>query len=109
MKNLRLKFVLITMSMLTVIIMILLFIGYRYDNYWDEMETYRVIQIVSNKGGVEEFSSQAVSSEAIVIATIDEKDNVSIKTNNTVLTNKEVKKVREVKVVKRMRNFKNKN
>ena len=55
MKNLRLKFVLITMSMLTVIIMILLFIGYRYDNYWDEMETYRVIQIVSNKGGVEEF------------------------------------------------------
>ncbi len=96
MKNLRLKFVLITMSMLTVIIMILLFIGYRYDNYWDEMETYRVIQIVSNKGGVEEFSDQAVSSEAIVIATIDEKDNVSIKTNNTVLTNKEVKKVSKI-------------
>ena len=49
MKNLRLKFVLITMSMLTVIIMILLFIGYRYDNYWDEEIYDQYPQIINKK------------------------------------------------------------
>ena len=50
MKNLRLKFVLITMSMLTAMVLVLLVISERYDKYWDEYDTYRIVKLVAANG-----------------------------------------------------------
>lgn len=88
MKNLRLKFVLITMSMLTAIVLVLLVIGERYDKYWDEYDTYRIVKLVAANGYVKENTD-----EAIAFVTIDENDKPDIQVNNTFLTNKEVKEV----------------
>ena len=88
MKNLRLKFVLITMSMLTAMVLVLLVIGERYDKYWDEYDTYRIVKLVAANGYVKENTD-----EAIAFVTIDENDKPDIQVNNTFLTNKEVKEV----------------
>ena len=88
MKNLRLKFVLITMSMFTAMVLVLLVIGERYDKYWDEYDTYRIVKLVAANGYVKENTD-----EAIAFVTIDENDKPDIQVNNTFLTNKEVKEV----------------
>ena len=88
MRNLRLKFVLITMSMLTAMVLVLLVIGERYDKYWDEYDTYRIVKLVAANGYVKENTD-----EAIAFVTIDENDKPDIQVNNTFLTNKEVKEV----------------
>lgn len=88
MKNLRLKFVLITMSMLTTMVLVLLVISERYDKYWDEYGTYRIVKLVAANGYVKENTD-----EAIAFVTIDENDKPDIQVNNTFLTNKEVKEV----------------
>lgn len=78
MKNLRLKFVLITMSMLTAMVLVLLVIGERYDKYWDEYDTYRIVKLVAANGYVKENTD-----EAIAFVTIDENDKPDIQVNNT--------------------------
>ncbi|WP_200795913.1 sensor histidine kinase [Streptococcus equinus] len=88
MKNLRLKFVLITMSMLTAMVLILLVISDRYDRYWDEYDTYRIVKLVASNGYVKENTD-----EAIAFTTIDEDNKINVQVNNTFLTNKEVKEV----------------
>nr|WP_286784211.1 HAMP domain-containing sensor histidine kinase [Streptococcus sp. UBA4344] len=88
MKNLRLKFVFITMSMLTAMVLILLVISDRYDRYWDEYDTYRIVKLVAANGYVKENTD-----EAIAFVTIDENDKPDIQVNNTFLANKEVKEV----------------
>ena len=88
MKNLRLKFVLITMSMLTAMVLILLVISDRYDRYWDEYDTYRIVKLVASNGYVKENTD-----EAIAFTTIDNDNKVNVQVNNTFLTNKQVKEV----------------
>lgn len=88
MKNLRLKFVLITMSMLTTMVLVLLVISERYNKYWDEYDTYRIVKLVAANGYVKENTD-----EAIAFVIIDENDKPDIQVNNTFLTNKEVKEV----------------
>ena len=73
MKNLRLKFVLITMSMLTAMVLVLLVISERYDKYWDEYDTYRIVKLVAANGYVKENTD-----EAIAFVTIDENDKPDI-------------------------------
>ena len=69
MKNLRLKFVLITMSMLTAMVLVLLGIGERYDKYWDAQDTYRIVKLVAANGYVKENTD-----DAIAFVTIDDND-----------------------------------
>lgn len=88
MRNLRLKFVLITMSMLTTMVLVLLVISERYNKYWDEYYTYRIVKLVAANGYVKENTD-----EAIAFVIIDENDKPDIQVNNTFLTNKEVKEV----------------
>lgn len=88
MRNLRLKFVLITMSMLTTMVLVLLVISERYNKYWDEHDTYRIVKLVAANGYVKENTD-----EAIAFVIIDENDKPDIQVNNTFLTNKEVKEV----------------
>ena len=85
MRNLRLKFVLITMSMLTTMVLVLLVISERYNKYWDEYDTYRIVKLVAANGYVKENTDEAI---AFVI-----NDKPDIQVNNTFLTNKEVKEV----------------
>ena len=86
MRNLRLKFVLITMSMLTTMVLVLLVISERYNKYWDEYDTYRIVKLVAAIGYVNENTD-----EAIAFVIIDKNDKPDIQVNNTFLTNKEVK------------------
>lgn len=88
MRNLRLKFVLITMSMLTTMVLVLLVISERYNKYWDEYATYRIVKLVAANGYVKENTD-----EAIAFVIIDKNDKPDIQVNNTFLTNKEVKEV----------------
>lgn len=88
MRNLRLKFVLITMSMLTTMVLVLLVISERYNKYWDEHDTYRIVKLVAANGYVKENTD-----EAIAFVIIDKNDKPDIQVNNTFLTNKEVKEV----------------
>lgn len=88
MRNLRLKFVLITMSMLTTMVLVLLVISERYNKYWDEYYTYRIVKLVAANGYVKENTD-----EAIAFVIIDKNDKPDIQVNNTFLTNKEVKEV----------------
>lgn len=88
MRNLRLKFVLITMSMLTTMVLVLLVISERYNKYWDEYDTYQIVKLVAANGYVKENTD-----EAIAFVIIDENDKPDIQVNNTFLTNKEVKEV----------------
>lgn len=88
MRNLRLKFVLITMSMLTTMVLVLLVISERYNKYWDEYGTYRIVKLVAANGYVKENTD-----EAIAFVIIDKNDKPDIQVNNTFLTNKEVKEV----------------
>ena len=88
MRNLRLKFVLITMSMLTTMVLVLLVISERYNKYWDEYDTYRIVKLVAANGYVKENTD-----EAIAFVIIDKNDKPDIQVNNTFLTNKEVKEV----------------
>ena len=69
-------------------VLVLLVIGERYDKYWDEYDTYRIVKLVAANGYVKENTD-----EAIAFVTIDENDKPDIQVNNTFLTNKEVKEV----------------
>ena len=76
MRNLRLKFVLITMSMLTTMVLVLLVISERYNKYWDEYDTYRIVKLVAANGYVKENTD-----EAIAFVIIDKNDKPDIQVN----------------------------
>lgn len=86
--NLRRKFVIITMSMLAGMIMILFIISNRYDRYWDEYDTHRIVQMVANNGYLNNGSG-----EALALVRIDAESHITIDVNDTDLTNKEVKTI----------------
>ena len=74
--------------MLTTMVLVLLVISERYNKYWDEYDTYRIVKLVAANGYVKENTD-----EAIAFVIIDKNDKPDIQVNNTFLTNKEVKEV----------------
>ncbi|MGT2679847.1 sensor histidine kinase [Streptococcus ratti] len=100
-KNLRKKFVLITMSLMTGLVLLLFIISNYYDRYWDDYDTYRIVKVVANNGYVKNFSN-----EAIAIVSIDKDDKPTIASNYTLMTNKEVKKVSRILMKKGKKGWK---
>lgn len=87
-ESLRKKFVIVTMSLLVVVLGILFMVSNRYDRYWDEYDTYRIVKIISNNGYLKDYAD-----EAVALTTIDSAQKVTIVANATELTNQEVKEV----------------
>ena len=88
MRNLRLKFVLITMSMLTTMVLVLLVISERYNKYWDEYDTYRIVKLVAANGYVKK-----ILTKPLLLLLLIKMTNQIFKLTTLFLTNKEVKEV----------------
>ena len=58
--------------------LVLLVISERYNKYWDEYDTYRIVKLVAANGYVKENTD-----EAIAFVIIDKNDKPDIQVNNT--------------------------
>lgn len=99
-RNLRQKFVIITMSLTSSLVLLLFMISNYYDNYWNNYDTYRLVKMVAQNDYL-----HSSSDEAIAMVTITN-DKVSIKNNYTDLTDEEVKDVSRSLLKKRRKSWK---
>lgn len=83
--RLRKQFVIVTMSLLTVVVVLLLAVNHYYSQFWDKMDNYRLVRLVA--------SNQYLTSpndEELALVTIPPNQPSKVQLNNTLLSNEEV-------------------
>ncbi|MGT2683021.1 sensor histidine kinase [Streptococcus porci] len=86
-KNLRQKFVLINMSLMSGLVLLLFSVSNYYDHYWNEFDTHRIVKIVAQNG------YHASSDEMLVLVSIDADETIHIINNDTDLSNQEIRDI----------------
>ncbi|MBM7635314.1 signal transduction histidine kinase [Streptococcus saliviloxodontae] len=76
------------MSLMAGLGLLLFMISHFYDEYWNDYDTHRVVEVISKNGYLKDYSN-----EAVAFVTIDEDMVPTVASNFTELTNKEVKKI----------------
>ncbi|MBY5033830.1 HAMP domain-containing histidine kinase [Streptococcus gallolyticus] len=83
--HLRKQFVIITMSLLTVVVAFLFTVNHYYSQFWDTMDNYRLVRLVASNQYI-----AIPNDEAIALVTIPPNQPSKVQLNNTLLSNDEV-------------------
>lgn len=83
--HLRKQFVVITMSLLTVVVAFLFALSNYYGKYWDDFDDYRLVKMVAQNDYM-----TIPNDETIALASISSDKDIAIQVNNTYLSNDDV-------------------